>query len=89
MFIFFLGIHIFVYYAQKEGINMNTFATAFKHYLIEHNISQSDLAIKCNISPQAVSNLLNRDNISLDKMNMLVNAVGCELVFGFVSTISD
>ncbi len=62
---------------------MNTFAKAFKKYMIENEISQNEIAEKCNLTKQAISNLFNRNNISLDKMLMLANAAGCKIDFVF------
>lgn len=62
---------------------MNTFAKAFKKYMIENEISQNEIAEKCNLTKQAISNLFNRDNISLDKMLMLSEAAGCKIDFVF------
>lgn len=63
---------------------MNTFTLELKKYMLDNNISQNDIALKCGLSKQAVSNLFNRDNISLDKMKMLANACECDVCFTFV-----
>ena len=63
----------------------DTFSKALKHYMVENDIPQNVIAEKCGLSKQAISNLFNRNNISLEKMEMLAKAVGCEVVFSFKS----
>lgn len=64
---------------------MNKFAKELKKVMIDNDINQNELAEKCNISKQAISNLFNRDNISLDKMMMLAKGCNCDFDFVFKS----
>lgn len=63
---------------------MNEFAKSLKKYMIDNNINQNQIAEQSGLTKQAISNLFNRDNISLDKMFMLANACQCSLKFEFV-----
>lgn len=58
---------------------MNVFGNVVKHYLIENDLTQKSIGDKLNTSRNTVNNLLNRDNISLDKMLMIAEALNCDL----------
>lgn len=59
---------------------MNRFSVVVKEYIKMNNISQNEIAEKTGVKKAAMSNLLNRDNISLDKMQAIADALDCELV---------
>lgn len=58
---------------------MNLFGTVVKHYLIDNDLTQKSIADTLNTGRNTINNLLNRDNISLDKMLMIANALDCDL----------
>ena len=62
---------------------MNRFAKTFKKYLVDKEISQNEIAEACGLSKQAISSLMNRNNLSLDKMLMLADAANCNIDFVF------
>lgn len=68
---------------------MNVFTLELKKYMLDNNISQNDIALKCGLSKQAISNLFNRENISLDKMKMLAEAANCDIHFSFIPHVVD
>lgn len=59
---------------------MNVYGNLVKKYCIDNQITQQRIAEKMNCNQSAVANLLNRDNISLDKMQAIADALDCELV---------
>lgn len=61
---------------------MNIYGNLVKHTLIDKSMSQKQLAEKMQISTNGLNSLLNRDNISLDKMQAIASALDCELVIG-------
>ncbi len=58
---------------------MNAFGLLVKKILIDKNCKQIDIAKKINMSPNGFNSLLNRDNISLDKMRLIADALNCDL----------
>lgn len=58
---------------------MNKFGYAVKKYLLDNNLKQQIIADNSGISKGAISQLLNRDNISLDKMQTISEALNCDL----------
>lgn len=58
---------------------MNLFGKVVKQYLLDNDLQQQLITDKCGISKGAVSQLLNRDNISLAKMVLIANALDCDL----------
>ena len=63
----------------KVGVIVALFGKVVKKHLIENDLQQNMIATKTGLTKQAISNLLNRDNISLDKMLMIANALDCDL----------
>lgn len=59
---------------------MNVFGQIVKEYIKKNKISQISIANQMNIKESGFSLLLSRDNISLDKMQAIANALDCELV---------
>ena len=59
---------------------MNEFGDLVKKRLTNMQLSQQYLADTLNISKSAISHILNRDNISLDKMESIADALNCDLV---------
>lgn len=58
---------------------MNQFSLQVKEYLLRNNLKQKDIVEKLGLSKNAVSQSLNRDNISLDKMILIADALDCDL----------
>lgn len=58
---------------------MNRFGYVVKEYLLKNNLKQQIITDKLDVSKGAVSQLLNRDNISLDKMLLIAEALDCDL----------
>ena len=58
---------------------MNQYGYIVKEYLLKNDLKQQLLIEKLGISKSAVSQLLNRDNISLDKMRAIADALDCDL----------
>lgn len=58
---------------------MNQFSLQVKEYLLRNNLKQKDIVEKLGLSKNAISQSLNRDNISLDKMLLIADALDCDL----------
>ena len=58
---------------------MNQFSLAVKQFLIENDLKQKYIVDKLGLSKNAVSSSLNRDNISLEKMQLIADALDCDL----------
>lgn len=58
---------------------MNAFGCVVKKYLIDHNLQQIDIVQNSDMTKQTISKLLNRDNISLEKMLLIADALDCKL----------
>lgn len=58
---------------------MNKFGYIVKEYLLKNDLKQQLITDKLGVSKGAVSQLLNRDNISLDKMQLIADALDCDL----------
>lgn len=58
---------------------MNQFSLQVKEYLLRNNLKQKDIVEKLGLSKNAISQSLNRDNISLDKMILIAEALDCDL----------
>ncbi|MBQ9947301.1 MAG: helix-turn-helix transcriptional regulator [Oscillospiraceae bacterium] len=56
------------------------FSDVVKRKLKEKGLNQQHIANNLQIDKSAVSHLLNRDNISLDKMQAIAKALNCDLV---------
>ena len=65
-------------YAERS-IRMNQFSLQVKEYLLRNNLKQKDIVEKLGLSKNAISQSLNRDNISLDKMLLIADALDCDL----------
>lgn len=63
---------------------MNIFGYVVKQYLLNNNLKQNDIANNSDMTKATVSKLLNRDNISLDKMLEIANALNCNLEINLV-----
>lgn len=59
---------------------MNVFGLRVKQYLLENNLKQQQIVERLGLSKNAISQALNRDNISLDKMQEISNALDCDLI---------
>ena len=58
---------------------MNKFSLLYKTYLYEKNIKQLDVAQKIGITGASISKTLKSENITLDQMIKLADAVDCDL----------
>ncbi len=58
---------------------MNQFSLQVKEYLLKNNLKQKDIVNKLGLSKNAISQALTRDNISLDKMLLIADALNCDL----------
>ena len=58
---------------------MNIFGDIVKKKLIDIHENQQYIAEKIGVSRSAIGCLLNRDNISLDKMQQIATALNCTL----------
>ena len=58
---------------------MNQFALQVREYLLKNNLKQKTIVDKLGLSKNAVSQALSRDNISLDKMLLITEALDCDL----------
>ena len=61
----------------------NQLKNEFKKFLIDNNISQREIAKKMEISPQGLSNLLNKKNLSFNDIAKLLNVIDYDLHFEF------
>ena len=72
-------------YATKEQLIIE-----FKKILLDKKISQREVAQRLNITPQALTKILNKQNFSFDDMEKLLRAVGYDMDIDFVpATTSD
>ena len=58
---------------------MNKFSLLYKSYLYEKNIKQLDVAEKLGVTQASISKTLKGDNITLEQMSKLADAVDCDL----------
>lgn len=58
---------------------MNAFGYVVKKYLLDNNLKQNDIVENSTMTKANVSQLINRDNISLDKMLLIADALDCDL----------
>lgn len=63
---------------------MNIFGYVVKQYLLNNNLKQNDIVNNSDMTKATVSKLLNRDNISLDKMLEIANALNCNIEINLV-----
>lgn len=58
---------------------MNTFGKIFKTYILQNDIKQKEVAKLIGISENGLSNALKRDNVGLQQMERIANALDCDL----------
>lgn len=58
---------------------MVIFGNLVKKMLIDKGISQKELARKCGIADNNLSNILKRSNVNTDTMYKLAEALDCDL----------
>lgn len=63
---------------------MNVFGDTVKKVLIDKHITQVEVALKIGIHKSSLNSLLNRNNISLEKMQEIADALDCDLVISLV-----
>lgn len=56
----------------------------FKKLLLDKQISQREAAEKLNITPQALTKILNKQNFSFDDMQKLLSAVDYQMLVDFI-----
>lgn len=61
----------------------NQLKNEFKKFLIDNNISQREIAKKMEISPQGLSNLLNKKNLSFNDIKKILDVIDYDLHFEF------
>lgn len=66
---------------------MNKFSAVVREYLSKNHLKQKDIADNCSSSEGAISQLLRNDGISLNKMEMIAEALNCELDIQLVDKI--
>lgn len=71
-------------YASKEQLIIE-----FKKLLLDKQISQREVAQKLNITPQALTKIINKQNFSFDDMEKLLSAVDYSMVVQFVPAESS
>lgn len=71
-------------YASKEQLIIE-----FKKILLEKQISQREIAQRLNITPQALTKIINKQNFSFDDMKKLLAAVNYDMFIQFVPTATD
>ena len=72
-------------YTTKEQLIIE-----FKKILLDKKISQREVAQRLNITPQALTKILNKQNFSFDDMEKLLHTVGYDMDIDFVpATTSD
>lgn len=64
----------------------NKINKALKIAMIQHNITNNELAERLEKSKQATSNLLKQDNYTLDTLDVLLSALGYKLQLTFIDT---
>ncbi len=71
-------------YASKEQLIIE-----FKKLLLDKQISQREVAQKLNITPQALTKIIKKQNFSFDDMEKLLSAVDYSMVVQFVPAESS
>lgn len=64
---------------------MNIFGYTVKKYLLDNDLHQNDIVQNSDMTKQNVSKILKRDNISLDTMIKIADALNCDLEIKLVS----
>lgn len=59
--------------------NTSELMTAIKASMVYDHVSQKELAIRMNLTPSAISNRLNRDQITFDKILEICDALNYDL----------
>lgn len=71
-------------YASKEQLIIE-----FNKILLDKQISQREVAQKLNITPQALTKIINKQNFSFNDMEKLLSAVDYSMVVQFVPAESS
>lgn len=56
----------------------------FKKLLLDEKISQREIALRLNITPQALTKIINKQHFSFDDMEKLLNAVNYDMEIQFI-----
>lgn len=66
-------------YSSKEQLIIE-----FKKLLLDMQISQREAAQRLNITPQALTKIMNKQNFSFDDMQKLLSALNYDMLVDFV-----
>ena len=61
----------------------------FKKILLERQLSQREVAQRLNITPQALTKIINKQNFSFDDMEKLLADVGYQMTVDFIPTAAN
>ena len=70
-------------YSSKEQLIIE-----FKKLLLDKQLSQREIAHKLNITPQALTKIINKQNFSFDDMEKLLSAMNYGMDIQFIPTVS-
>lgn len=68
---------------------INDLQKLLKHVMIDSDLTNNELAERCGKSKQAMSNLLRQDNISINQLKSICDAMGCELHIDIIPESSE
>lgn len=71
-------------YTSKEQLIIE-----FKKLLLDKQLSQREIAHKLNITPQALTKIINKQNFSFDDMEKLLSAVNYGMDIQFIPAASN
>ena len=66
-------------YQSKEQLIIE-----FKKLLLENQINQREVAQRLNITPQALTKILNKQNFSFEDMQKLLSAINYQMLIDFI-----
>lgn len=69
---------MFTYQNNKQVKN------EFKKVAIDHNITMTEIASRCDMIPQQLNNKFNNSRLALSDLKMWCDAIDCDLVIDFV-----
>ena len=66
-------------YQSKEQLIIE-----FKKLLLENKINQREIAKRLNITPQALTKILNKQNFGFEDMQKLLSAIDYQMLIDFI-----
>lgn len=66
-------------YQSKEQLIIE-----FKKLLLENQINQREVAQRLNITPQALTKILNKQNFGFEDMQKLLSAIDYQMLIDFI-----